>query len=247
MVRVSIVTVCFNSKKTLARAIQSVATQSYPHIEYIVIDGGSSDGSQALLKDHSDVISKWVSEPDKGIYDAMNKGWQIATGDVVGFLNSDDMLASNDAVQQLVHCFETSDAQAVYGDLELVDAQGRVTRRWRSGKHRRFKYHLGWMPPHPSTYIRRSLFEHHGGFRQDLSIAADYELMLRFFYRHQVRVRYLPQTLVRMLKGGASNGSPVAVVLANWQVYKSWWLNGLLTSPTIMVIKPLSKLKQLRF
>jgi glycosyltransferase involved in cell wall biosynthesis len=221
-IRVSIVTVCFNSKKTLARAIQSVAAQSYPHIEYIVVDGGSSDGSLTLLQENSDVISKWTSERDAGIYDAMNKGWQMATGDVVGFLNSDDVLASRDAVQQIAQCFDNTDAQAVYGDLELVDDQGRVTRRWHSGRPRRFKYHLGWMPPHPSTYIRRSLFEDYGGFTQDLSIAADYELMLRFFYRHQARVRYLPQTLVRMLKGGVSNGSLFAVGLANWQVYKSW-------------------------
>lgn len=245
--RISIVTVSYNNAATLAKTIESVANQDYPNLEHVVVDGGSTDGSVEILRASADKISKWISEDDRGIYHAMNKGWSLSTGKFVGFLNSDDTLTGPDVISQMVRRLAQSQADAVYADLELVDQQGRVSRRWKSGTYHRLKFHLGWMTPHPTTYIRRTLFEKYGGFREDLSIAADYELMLRFFYRHRAKVTYLPATVVQMLAGGTSNGSPGAILQANWQVYRSWQLNGMFTSPTIMLSKPLSKILQLRF
>src|SRR5690606_6466524 len=184
---------------------------------------------------------------DRGLYDAMNKGWRLATGDIVGFLNSDDELADERALADLVDVFEASSAEAVYGDVDLVSGAGRLVRHWRSGSFARGKYPWGWMTPHPATYVRRHLFDPWGGFRDDLRISADYELMLRFFYVHRARVEYLPRTLVRMTAGGASNGSLRGIAQANWEVYRSWRLNGLFVSPSIVLTKPLSKLVQLRF
>lgn len=245
--RISIVTVSYNSAATLAKTIESVANQNYLNLEHVVVDGKSTDGSLDIIRANADKISKWISEDDRGIYHAMNKGWSLSTGDYVGFLNSDDTLTGPDVISQLARRVDQSQADAVYADLELVDERGRVSRRWNSGKYHRLKFHLGWMTPHPTTYIRRAFFEEYGGFREDLSIAADYELMLRFFYRYRANVAYLPATVVRMLAGGTSNGSPQAILRANWQVYRSWRLNGMFTSPTIMLSKPLSKILQLRF
>jgi glycosyltransferase len=161
-------------------------------------------------------------------------------------LNSDDALAGPGAIESIVASFSETGVDAVYGDLDLVDEHGRLVRKWRSGEFARWKYHLGWMTPHPATYVRRSLFEERGGFRDDLRISADYELMLRFFYVNRATVRHLPETLVRMTAGGASNGSLSGIARANWEVYRSWAFNGVRTSPTIMLTKPLSKVLQLR-
>lgn len=247
MTRVSIITVSFNSAKTIERTLASVRSQTHPDIEHVVVDGGSLDGTREIIERNSSSIGSWVSETDRGLYHAMNKGWQMASGDVIGFLNSDDTLKAHDTVAAIAKQFERTGADAVYSDLELVGQSGKVVRRWQSGTFHRLKYHLGWMTPHPTTYVRRVFFERFGGFREDLSISADYELMLRFFYRHRANVQYLPQTTVQMMAGGVSNSSIRSVLRANWQVYNSWRLNSLVTSPTLIVTKPLSKLAQLRF
>jgi len=244
--RVSVITVSYQSARTIEETLLSVAAQTHEDLEHIVIDGGSTDGTQDILDRHRAHLAAVVSERDRGLYDAMNKGWQRATGEIVGFLNADDAFASPDVIADLAAAFESSGSEAVYGDLELV-RDGQVQRVWRSGPYRRFKYHLGWMTPHPATYVRRSLFERHGGFSLGLPIAADYELMLRFFFLHRASVHYLPKTIVRMTAGGASNGSLSNIARANWQVYRSWRMNGLFTMPTIMLTKPLSKLAQLRW
>jgi len=245
--RVSVVTVCFNSARTIEATLLSVARQSHDDVEHIVIDGASTDGTLEILERHRQGLSVLVSERDRGLYDAMNKGWARASGEVVGFLNADDTFAEPDVLAAVASAFEQTASDAVYGDLELHSETGKLVRSWKSGSFHRFKYHLGWMTPHPATYVRRELFERHGGFVQDLSIAADYELMLRFFFRYRAKVHYLPKNLVRMTAGGASNGSLSNVARANWQVLRAWRMNGLLTSPTIVLTKPLSKLAQLRW
>jgi glycosyltransferase len=245
--RVSVVTVCYNSVATIEQTLLSVAAQTHPDVEHIVIDGGSTDGTLEILSRHRQRLAMVVSEPDHGLYDAMNKGWNRATGDVIGFLNADDTFATPEALAWLAATFARTDSDAVYGDLELVSSRGDVVRVWRSGQFRRFKYHLGWMTPHPATYVRRHLFERHGGFSEALNISADYELMLRFFFLHRASIEYLPQKLVRMTAGGASNGSLSNIARANWQVFRAWRMNGLVTTPTIMLTKPLSKLAQLRW
>jgi len=245
--RVSVVTVCFNSARTLELTLRSVAGQTHPDVEHIVIDGGSTDGTKDILARHRAQLAAVVSETDRGLYDAMNKGWARATGEVIGFLNADDVFASPEALALVVATFERTRSDAVYGDLELVSHDGELVRVWKSGPFRRFKYHLGWMTPHPATYVKRQLFERHGGFAEGLSISADYELMLRFFYLHRASVQYLPAKLVRMTAGGASNRSLSNIARANWQVFRAWRMNGLFTTPTIMLTKPLSKLAQLRW
>jgi glycosyltransferase involved in cell wall biosynthesis len=245
--RISVVTVCYNSVSTIEQTLVSVARQTHPDVEHIVIDGGSTDGTLDVLERHRAGLAVVVSEPDRGLYDAMNKGWSRATGEVVGFLNADDSYASTDVLAAIATAFEESGTDAVYGDLELVDRAGNVVRVWRSGPFRRLKYHLGWMTPHPATYVRKTLFERYGGFTLGLSISADYELMLRFFFRHRASVQYLEKNLVRMTAGGASNRSLSNIARANWQVFRSWGMNGLFTTPTIMLTKPLSKLAQLRW
>lgn len=247
MTTVSIVTVCFNCEATIERTVQSVLEQTHPNIEYIVVDGASRDRTMDIVRGFGERIHKVISEPDRGIYDAMNKGWQAASGDVVGFLNSDDVLAHPDVVASIAATFVAREQlQAVYGDIDLVDEDGRTVRRWRSGRFSKRKYHWGWMTPHPTTYIRRDLFQRFGGFRTELRIAADYELMLRFFVREGAKVGYIPRTVVQMRAGGASNGSLRAVLKANLEVYSSWKLNGLRTSPAIVLLKPFSKVFQLQ-
>lgn len=244
--RISVVTVCRNSVRTIERTLASVAEQTHPLVEHVVIDGGSNDGTREILEAHREQFAVLISEPDRGIYDAMNKGWRQAQGEVVGFLNADDAFADPQVLARLAQEFADPSVDAVYGDVDLSSSTGRLVRRWRSGEFSRLKYHLGWMTPHPATYMRRHLFESYGGFREDLRISADYELMLRFLYVQRARVKYLPTTLVQMTAGGASNGSLRGIARANWEVYRSWRLNALTTTPTIMLTKPLSKLLQLR-
>lgn len=247
MTRISVVTVCKNAAPSVESTLASVRKQTHGDVEHVVIDGGSTDGTLQIIERYRDAVATLVSEPDRGLYHAMNKGWQRASGRIIGFLNAGDTFHDPEVLSRVAAAFEQSACDAVYGDLDLVSNDGRVVRKWRSGPFRRSKYHFGWMTPHPATYIRRELFERYGGFRHDLSIAADYELMLRFFFEHRARVQYLRLPLVRMVHGGASNGTFLGVMRANWQVYRSWRKNGLFTLPIIMITKPLSKLLQLRF
>lgn len=236
----------FNSAATIRATIDSVLQQTNSNIEHIIIDGGSTDGTVAIVRSYGSKISQFVSEPDQGLYDAMNKGWMRATGEFVAFLNSDDRYASTTVLRHVEQRLKDTGADALYGNLDLVNPSGKVVRRWRSGEFHRGKYHLGWMTPHPTTFARRELFQRYGGFRQDLRIAADYELMLRFFYKQRAHVTYLDETLVAMNAGGASNGSLRAIARANLEVYRSWRLNSCFTTPAVIALKPISKLLQLR-
>jgi glycosyltransferase involved in cell wall biosynthesis len=204
----SVVTVCLNSARTIGDTLDSVNAQSHPHIEHIVIDGGSTDGTQDLVCARGARVAQLVSERDHGIYDAMNKGLALATGDVVGFLNADDTFASPNAASTIAHAM-TYGTDACYGDVVYVsDADpSRVIRYWRSGPYRRGQCAKGWAPPHPTLYVRREVLARHGGFDQRLRVASDFELALRLFDVAGIAVRYIPEVLVRMRAGGASNGS----------------------------------------
>jgi glycosyltransferase len=210
--KVTIITVSYNSAATIADTLASVAAQTHPDIEHVVIDGRSRDATMDIVRRHGHV-SHAVSEPDGGIYDAMNKGLALARGDLVGFLNADDVLAGPDAVARLVDAAQP-DRDIVYADLVYVrenDLQ-HVVRHWRSGAYRRGALRTGWMPPHPTFYVRRELLRDVGGFDTRLRIAADYDHMLRCLCRPGVRVGYLPQVLVRMRMGGASNANLSSVL-----------------------------------
>lgn len=206
--RVSVITAVYNRAKTIADALDSVRNQSYPHIEHVVVDGGSTDGTVQIVQSRRASISTFLGGPDKGIYDALNKGINASSGDVFGFLHSDDVFADNDVIADIARRFDAPEVDAVYGDLEYVSSDlGRVIRRWRSGAFEAAKLARGWMPPHPTLYLRRRIAEQIGGFDTSFQIAADYEFMLRAMTRAKLRFAYIPRVLVRMRVGGASNKS----------------------------------------
>lgn len=206
-VKISIVTVTYNSARTLTATLQSVAAQNYKNIEHIIIDGNSKDDTLDIVARHGQHVVLTISESDKGIYDAMNKGMALVTGDFVGFLNSDDVLASEHSISRLAQA--ASEADAVYGDLEYVSENNLncVVRRWHSGPYDQKRLAFGWMPPHPTFYIRRDLMRDVGGFDISMRIAADYEYILRCFTSRPLRVRYVNDVLVKMRLGGVSNRS----------------------------------------
>jgi glycosyltransferase len=212
--KITIITVTFNSSRTIQEALDSVAAQNHRDIEHIVIDGGSTDGTQAIVAGHPSRVARLISEPDDGIYDAMNKGLRLATGDYVGFLNGDDTLASPTAIQELVDAATRTGADALFGDLVYVDPSRPrpLVRYWRAGAYSQAALRLGWMPPHPTLYIRRRTIARIGHFDSRLRIAADYEYMLRLFADSTVRTAYVPSVLVRMRTGGASNHSIRAMI-----------------------------------
>jgi glycosyltransferase involved in cell wall biosynthesis len=207
-VQLSIVTVCLNSARTLGDTLASVNAQTHPALEHIVIDGGSIDGTQELVRAHAHRVSHFVSETDRGIYDAMNKGLALARGDVVGFLNADDAFASPDTAAAIAAAFVPG-TDLCYGDVVYVraDDPARVIRHWRSGEYRRGLCAAGWAPPHPTLYAKREVLVRSGGFDDRLRVAADFDLALRLLDIEGLPVRYLPQVLVRMRAGGVSNGS----------------------------------------
>ena len=212
--KVTIITVAYNSAATIVEALASVAQQTHPDIEHIVVDGGSTDDSLALIAAHGQRIARLVSEPDDGIYDAMNKGLRLATGELIGFLNSDDTFASDDTIAQVARAASVGQPDAVFGDLVYVDpARSRpLVRYWRAGNFSLAKLRLGWMPPHPTLYTRRDVIERVGCFDATLKIAADYEFMLRLLVRPGLKVTYIPKVLVKMRLGGASNQSIKAML-----------------------------------
>ena len=247
MLKVSIITVTYNSSKTLDETIKSVLAQSYDAIEYIIIDGQSVDSTVEIIKSYGDRISKYISEKDNGIYDAMNKGVSTAKGDIIGFINSDDKLNSNDCIAEIIKVFQVHNCDVVYGDKIYTKPNNtdKIVRYWKAGEYNKNNFKKGWMPPHQSTYIKRDFYEKYGKFRTDFKIAADYELLLRFMYKYNAKSKYLPKTIAKMRAGGISNKSLKNILISNYEVYKSWRVNGYIISPFIIVRKPVSKTIQL--
>ncbi len=205
--KVSIITATFNSQENICDAIESVKAQNYHNIEHLFIDGCSSDKTLDLIKKHALPNSSIHSEKDKGIYDALNKGLQLSTGDIVGFLHSDDIMEP-DCISSVVQCFtESESADIVYGNIDYISKKNpfNIVRKWRSGKFNLTKLQNGWMPPHPATYIKKNIYEKYGFFNLEFSIAADYEILLRLLYEENVSATYLDKVLVKMRLGGESN------------------------------------------
>ena len=207
--KVSVITAVYNNLGTIAQALDSVLAQDHPDVELIVIDGGSTDGTQAVLRAYADRLAVLVSEPDQGIYDALNKGIARAGGGVVGFLHSDDLFADAGVLSRIAAAFAEPAVEAVYGDLHYVgkDNPEQVVRYWRAGEFAGRRLGWGWMPPHPTLYVRRSVYEQIGLFDTSFRIAADYDFILRLLGRKKRGVRYIPEVLVKMRVGGASNRS----------------------------------------
>jgi glycosyltransferase involved in cell wall biosynthesis len=246
MMKISLITVTYNADKFLAECLASVKSQMGIEIEYIVIDGLSSDNTVNIIQQYNNVISHFVSEKDGGIYDAMNKGIQMATGDIIGILNADDALANNTVLFDIQKEFKRSGADIVYGDLDYVDSTNTniVLRKWKSRPYNPGIFQWGWMPAHPTFYARKELFEKYGNYRLDMGSAADYELMIRFMHKHQVKATYLPGVMVKMRIGGASNGSMGSRLKANLADMKAMKLNGIKHPRLTALLKPLRKLPQ---
>ena len=241
--KVSIITISFNSGKTIEATIRSVLAQEDADIEYIIIDGGSKDNTLDIVEKYKNRISHVVSEPDGGIYDAMNKGVRLASGELVGILNSDDTYAYPTVIADVVKTLGDSDA--VYADLQYVDADtGKVVRHWKSGKYNSGDFLKGWMPPHPTFFLRKKYYNNHGLYVVDQGTAADYALMLRMIHRHDIKLSYLPKVITQMKTGGASNITWKQRWKANQQDRLSWQLNGLTPKWYTLWLKPLRKIFQ---
>ena len=244
--KVSIVTPTYNSAKTIVDTILSVNKQDYANIEHIIIDGGSKDNTLELIRNTPNRVKKIISEPDKGIYDAMNKGVALATGDIVDILNSDDFYNSNDVIAKVVKTFQEGEYEGVYGDLEYVDARNtnRVVRYWESKAYKEGLFKKGWHPAHPTFFVKKEVYDKYGNFNLKYKIGADYEIMLRFIEKNRIKVAYIPETLVKMRVGGASNQSIKNIIKANIECYNAWKDNGLSILPFVFILKPLSKTLQ---
>lgn len=246
-VKVSIITITHNSASTLRDTIQSVVSQTYKDIEYIIVDGLSTDNSMEIVKEYKDRISRVVSEKDHGLYDALNKGIKLATGDVVGIIHSDDFYTSEHVIANIVSVFEKENPEAVYADLYYVDKEDthKIFRKWKSGEYKHGMFLHGWMPPHPTFFVKRCVYEQHGGFNLQLKSAADYELMLRFIHKHKIAVAYLPEFIIKMRVGGKSNKSVKNRIKANQEDRNAWKINGLKPKLHTLYLKPLRKIIQL--
>ncbi len=247
MLKVSIITITYNSEATLKDTIESVVHQSYSNIEYIIIDGKSTDSTLAIIDTYKDKISKVVSEKDKGLYDALNKGISYATGDLIGIIHSDDFYTDLFAIEHIVKTIEENNADAAYADLYYVDKDdtNKIFRKWKSGNYKHGMFLNGWMPPHPTFFAKRSCYEKYGNFNLDLVSAADYELMLRFIHKHKIKLAYLPEFIIKMRVGGKSNVSLQNRIRANQEDRKAWKINGLNPHLFTLYLKPLRKIIQL--
>lgn len=244
-VKISVITVVFNRRDTIEDALRSVATQDYGNVEHIVVDGGSSDGTMDVLNAHRGQIDVLLSEPDRGIYDALNKGISLATGDVVGFLHADDVFADAGVLSRIAGALADETVGAVYGDLIYVHAgdMTRVIRHWSAGHFSKPKLTWGWMPPHPTFYVRRSLYAQFGVFDLRYRIAADYDMMLRFLGHGEVQAAYIPEVLVKMRLGGVSNRSLANILQKSREDYLALRRNGV-GGLGALAWKNLSKVRQ---
>lgn len=223
--KVSIITVCYNRKATIKQSINSVLDQDYPNIEYIIIDGNSSDGTQAIIESYSDKITHYISEPDKGMYDAINKGLKLATGDIIGLMHSDDVFYDRSVVSKIVNTFLMSaTADAVYGNGIYVtnDAEEKIIRNRIGGQYNFEKLKSGWLPLHPTVYIKKSIIEKYGYYSLDFKIASDTEFLLRYLFKHKINIVYMNEYVVKMKMGGLSTDYKRVfdVLSEDYKIYK---------------------------
>ncbi|WP_162426424.1 glycosyltransferase family 2 protein [Pontibacter pudoricolor] len=244
--KISIITIVYNNCETIAETIESVLGQTYSDVEYIVVDGLSTDGTVSIVKSFGSRISRFVSEKDNGLYDAVNKGIGLATGDVIGFLHSDDIFYSRESITIVAAAFMKYKTDSVYADLLYVQKTdiSKVVRNWVSGSFKRESFLYGWMPPHPTFYVKREVYQKLGLYNTQFKSAADYELMLRYLYKHNISTTYIQEKLVKMRVGGKSNISLMNRIRANQEDYQAWIINGLQPRFFTRFLKPLRKLIQ---
>ncbi|TKC08199.1 glycosyltransferase [Pedobacter polaris] len=244
--KVTIITVVYNGEKYIKDCIESVLDQNYEDIEYIIVDGASTDKTCSIIEDYQAKIHRYISEKDKGMYDGLNKGIALATGDIIGILNADDMLASNTVITNIVTFFKVNGAEGVYGNLNYVNASNpnQIIRKWISRQYTKRAIELGWMPAHPTLYLKRELFKKHGNYSLDFGTAADYELMIRFLYKYNVRALFINELIVNMRVGGMSNSSLNQRYLAMKYDFKAAKKNKLPFALLTIVLKKISKVSQ---
>jgi glycosyltransferase involved in cell wall biosynthesis len=229
--KISIITVAYNSSLTIKDTFNSVLAQTYPDIEYIVVDGNSQDKTKDIIKTFEPLFvgrMKWISEPDKGLYDAMNKGIRMSTGEVIGIINSDDLFCDDRAIEKVIRVFEQNKSlDSVYADLYYVaqNDTNKIVRHWLTGSQRKFKY--GWHPAHPTFYVRREVYEKYGLFNLDFKLAADFEIMLRFLEKYKIATLYLREPLVKMRLGGETNKSYKNIFNQNVECVRAFVQNDL--------------------
>lgn len=242
---ISIITAVYNRRSTLGEALDSLHGQSHGAVEHVVVDGGSTDGTLELLRERARPGAVILSEPDDGIYDALNKGLARATGEVVGLLHSDDMFAGPDILARVAEAFSDEDVLAVYGDLHYVAREdpARVVRYWRSGEFHPGRLRYGWMPPHPALFVRRAVIERHGGYDTSFRIAGDYDAILRYFSSEGFRARYIPEVLVKMRVGGESNRSLGRILRKSHEDWRAIRKNGV-GGPHTLACKNFRKIGQ---
>lgn len=243
--KISIITATYNSAATVRDTLDSIRSQRHPDIEHIIVDGASKDDTLDIVKAFPHV-AKTISEKDKGIYDAMNKGIGLATGEVIGILNSDDVYTDDRVLSDVAEAFANSTVMTLYADLQYVHADDlqKVQRTWISGPFHRRNFYYGWMPPHPTFFVRREVYDRVGTFNVGLRSAADYELMLRILVKHGYPTNYIPRVIVRMRAGGVSNASLSNRLRANREDRMAWRLNGLRPYFFTLFLKPLRKIHQ---
>ncbi|CAN5601539.1 glycosyltransferase family 2 protein [soil metagenome] len=245
--KISIITITYNSAATVEDTIKTVVSQDYKDLEYLIIDGKSKDTTLQIAEKYKDKISKIVSEKDKGLYDALNKGIRYASGDVIGMLHSDDLYANEKVISKVMQKFNDDPTiEGVYADLVFVNRSdvNKTMRVWESGEYEEGAFLKGWMPPHPTFFVRKEVYEKFGGFNTELKLSADYELMLRLIHKNQIKMAYLNEVIVKMRMGGVSNVSFFVKLKANIEDKLAWKLNGLTPGMMTIVMKPLRKIKQ---
>jgi len=244
--KVSIVTGTYNSEKYIADCVSSIERQSHDNIEHIIVDGASKDNTLSVIKNMPNRVTKIISEKDDGIYDAMNKGLNETTGDIVGILNSDDFYNSDTVLEKVVSQFKDESIHIVFGDLFYVNQENTdlIRRKWVTGPFKKNSFKKGWHPAHPTFFVRKAVYEKHGVFDLDLNLAADFELMLRFLEKHQLKSAYINEPMVRMRLGGATSKNLSNILKQNKECVGAFKKNGLPVSPLYPLYRLLPKLKQ---
>jgi glycosyltransferase involved in cell wall biosynthesis len=241
--KVSIITVCYNSQATIEETITSVLEQDYANLEYIIIDGQSQDNTLAIIDKYKNKITKIISEPDQGIYDAMNKGIKLANGEIIGLLNSDDLYKDKQTITKIVEHFQSSQADLVYADVSYISKndKNKPSRYWQSGQANLKKINSGWIMPHPATFIKKTIYDQYGLFNPNFKLAGDYELLLRFVKKYKIKTSYLNIVATYMRQGGQSRRRYLG-----WQeLKKAWRTNGYQVPPFFILRRIISKLPQL--
>ena len=241
--KISIITISFNAKATIEKTLQSVANQLYKNIEHIIVDGGSKDNTLEICNSFPHV-SKIISEPDKGVYDAFNKGLKLATGDIIGFLNADDVFFNENSVQEIANAFSNTETDIVYGNLDYVNKEGKVIRNWISGPYEKGLVKKAWMPAHPTFYCKKEVYDRLGGYNDSFKIAGDFELCLRFLEINQVPSFYLNKKLVKMLVGGISNSGISSKLTILKEELRAFKINERSINPILFLLHKIKKLKQ---